>query len=240
MKEIVQVKACERSDDLIAFLYGELSDVEARKFQRHLQECTGCSAEYANFGQVRESIIAWRDESLRAAPANFASEPAVTPRFTMRRSALAAIRNFFDLSPLWMKGAVAFASLLFCFCAILAVGYLRAEPKQVAYTQQQFDEAVAKEVKSQIARIQTQQALPKETPELAVKSTLTPTKAGPTKYPGARERLTRSENAVLRGRDPRRPLTRQERQELAADLRILSSKDDDELDLGDTINQSPQ
>src|SRR5205814_2083905 len=63
MKE-VNAPNCGRENDLIAFLYGELSDVEARTFQHHMHDCPGCSAELETFKDIRESVVNWRNESL--------------------------------------------------------------------------------------------------------------------------------------------------------------------------------
>ena len=75
---------CERASDLIAFVYGEADEHEARDFQLHLQQCSICREEVASFGVVRESITAWRDEAL----AGFVSTP-VAPE-PQRKSALGA------------------------------------------------------------------------------------------------------------------------------------------------------
>src|SRR5262245_5349315 len=89
--------ACERSSDLMAFLYNEISEAESREFESHLRECRDCREEAAAFGTVRESIVAWRDEVLTG----FVPSTA-TPT---RKSALAAFRQFFDLSPRWLQSA---------------------------------------------------------------------------------------------------------------------------------------
>src|SRR5829696_3783867 len=106
---------CERASDLIAFVYGEANERETRDFQLHLQQCSSCREEVASFGVVRESITAWRDEAL----AGFVSAPVPTQPKT--KSALAALRQFFDLSPLWLKGATALAAVTFVLLAGLAL-----------------------------------------------------------------------------------------------------------------------
>ena len=120
MNEMNNSPGCERASDLIAFLYDEASESEKRDFELHLKECAGCRQEVASFGLVRESITAWRDEAL----SGFVSTPlaATAPK----KSALAALRQFFDLSPLWLKGATAFAVLALCVLAALAI-FNRAE-----------------------------------------------------------------------------------------------------------------
>src|ERR1041385_1881299 len=107
MNERQNSPTCERESDLIAFLYGEADERETRDFQLHLQQCSCCRDEVASLGVVRESITAWRDEAL----AGFIATPAAQPQ---KKSALTALRQFFDLSPLWLKGATTFAAVTFC------------------------------------------------------------------------------------------------------------------------------
>lgn len=125
MEEEVNAPACERADDLIAFLYGELNDDQAQTFQRHMHGCNSCSGELAAFSGIRRSVVAWRDESLGGISSRTAAPYATAAGVSQEKpSALAALREFFNLSPLWMKGAVAFATVLFCIFAGLAVARL--------------------------------------------------------------------------------------------------------------------
>lgn len=197
---------CERTSDLMAFLYKETNERETREFELHLQQCSNCREELASFGVVRESIAAWRDEAL----AGFLS----TPLFP-RKSALAALRQFFDWSPLWLKGAAAFAVVTFCVLAGLVFVTFRTEPIEAnaVYTQQDVDrlvaEALAKQEKTTIEKNSGTVAAVDPAPER---------KPAPT-------RTARN----------RRPLSRAEREQLAADLRLLPADDDLAL-LGDRIN----
>ena len=63
MNGIQNSPACERAPDLIAFVYNEATESEARDFELHLKQCRACREEVASFGIVRESIVAWRDEA---------------------------------------------------------------------------------------------------------------------------------------------------------------------------------
>jgi anti-sigma factor RsiW len=218
MNEIEKSSTCERADDLISVLYGEANERETREFEVHLKQCNSCRAEFASFAQVRESIGEWRDEALTGFVSAHAAPAPV------RKSAIAALRRFFDLSPLWMKGAVGFAALIFCLLAVLAV--VRLQPNDApavvksdkVYSEQDVDQIV-KEALAQQQR--TQQTV---TPEPIIVETL-PAKdsntAKPVQLPKAR-----------------RPFSRAEREQLAADLRLLTSRDDEDLDLlGDRINK---
>lgn len=205
--------ACERGSDLIAFLYNETDDRETRDFELHLQQCSTCREEIAAFRSARESITAWRDEAL----SGFVATMPVR-----KKSALAALRQFFELSPLWLKGATAFALLAFCVLAALAIVRLKttaptltaANPAAV-YT----EEDVNRRVKEALAnQPKPNQAV--ETPAVVV--------ASPKPKP---QRITKPSQVAK----SRRPLSKSEREQLAADLRLLHDADLDLL--GDRINQ---
>jgi len=218
MNEIQNSPGCERASELIAFLYGEADEHEAHDFRLHLQQCSGCREEVASFGDVRSSITAWRDEAL----AGFVSTPLTAQPRT--KSALAALRQFFDLSPLWLKGATALAAVTFCVLAGLAL--FRSNHNEVStkvYTEQDIDRIV-KEALAQQARVQP----PVQTPS-PENITLNSPKPKP--------KSSRASSPTQFARS-QRPLSKQEREQLAAELRLLSSDDDATLHLlGDRINQ---
>lgn len=218
MNEIQNSPGCERAPDLIAFLYGEAGEREARDFQLHLQRCNSCRDEIASFGDVRESITAWRDEAL----AGFVSTPMTAQPKT--KSALAALRQFFDLSPLWLKGATALAAVTLFVLAGWAVfktnNEVISKNPDAVYTAQDVDRIV-KEALAKQAPVQPPIETP--SPENVV---LNPPKPKP-----------KSSRASQSARS-QRPLSKEEREQLAAELRLLSSDDDSTLHLlGDRINQ---
>ena len=210
VNEMDNSPVCERASELIAVLYGEASDRERREFELHVQQCGNCRAEFGAFAQVRESIRDWRDEAL----AGFVASDVTAP-VPARKSAVAALRQFFDLSPLWMKGAVGFAAVVFCVLAVLAVMRLGATDRgpQIAtgnanagYTKQDLDRAV-------------QEALAKEREQRVVQ----PAPVIVAELP--KPESTKAAKAVPKSR---RPFSRAEREQLAADLRLLG---DDERDM---------
>ncbi len=227
MKPVNITRACERGEELITFLYGESNEREARDFEKHLQHCGECKSEVTSFGQLRGSIGEWKQEALSG------FEPSEVPKAiqTKRsRSALAALRGFFDLSPLWLKATVAFACVLFCLFAVLAIGRLRIEQRPVEivkrgdaiYTPQDVDRFVEKALKEKSVS-------PQQSPEqrtVAVKTTAP--KSPGNKPSGHPTQLAGS----------RRPLSKSEREQLAVDLRLVRRGDEEGLDLlGDRINQ---
>lgn len=216
MNELELSSTCERAGDLVSVLYGEANERERRNFELHMQACDDCRAAFTAFAGVRESIGEWRDEALTG----FVSAHATTPA---RKSATAAWRQFFDLSPLWLKGAVGFAAVAFCVLAALAVwrSVPTEKPATVAetnpaavYTKQDLDRAVQE-------ALATQQRVEEPKPANVIE----PAKP-------------RSPNVAKSEPRMRRPFSRAEREQLAADLRLLSAEDEADLDqLEDRINR---
>ena len=198
-------KDCERAGDLVSVLYGEATEREQRDFALHLKQCENCRAEFALFAQVREAIGEWRDEALTG----FVSSPVVAA--PQRKSAIAALRQFFDLSPVWLKGAVGFAAVL--FCALLVFAAMRLQPvaeiprvatgnPDLIYTEQDLNRAV-------------HAALAKQEPE------------EPPSVVKPKIMIVRAQSTPA----ARRPFSRAEREQLAAELRLLSAADESDLDL---------
>ena len=233
MKE-ANSQSCAREHELIGFLYGELDEVERLAFQHHLNQCGSCSAELSGFRNVRESVVAWRNESLGNVNLSARSERfSPAPLVQRKRSALAAMREFLNLSPLWMKGAVAFAAVVFCVLAIMAVARLRdkqpvvvvAGPTQPSHSQEEIEAIVNRRVQDVLARLK-QPSSTEATLPVANDSNQLSKRAG---------KRTGANNPVY---SARRPLSKTERAQLAADLRLLSSNNDSDLDLlQDRINQ---
>jgi hypothetical protein len=213
MNERKDFPACERASDLIAFIYGESGERKTRDFQRHLQQCGSCREEVTSLGVVRESITAWRDEALTG----FVSSPVATQ--PQRKSALAALRQYFDLSPMWLKGATALAAVTFCVLVGLVIFRGDRVPPTIgnsgAVYNAQDVELMVKEALAQQASVKPSRETP---PEI---------KVGKSSRPKAKSSSVAS-----------RPLSKAEREQLAAELRLLSSDDDETLHLlGDRINR---
>ncbi len=215
---------CERADDLLSYLYGEANEAEARSFALHLKQCTSCNAELASFGEVRQSMVTWRDEILDG----FVASPVAAA--VGKKSAIAALKGFFDLAPLWMKGATALATVLFCVLAVIAVRELGKKQTippvptdEAMYTRAQVDVLIRHALAEQEANTKARSN--------------EPAKLAENNQP-ARKRLERSLTNSGQEARGRRPLSRSERQQLAADLRLLAPQDDGGLNLiGDRINQ---
>ena len=231
MKEINERPVCHRAEDLVTYLYDEANEAEARDFANHAEACDACRAELAVFKQVHESISLWRNEALGAAfntavlPAPAVAGPISiqTVRPERRLSALGALRKFFSVSPLWLRAATAFAALMFCVLAVLAISrswnnppLASNQPRNNAYSQEQFDTAVANEVK----RLMDER-----------KSKNSSASSGPTAATDKPNDKNRPPHLAMNRTQPKvhpRGLSRQERVQLAADLRLIP-RDEDEL-----------
>ena len=223
MNQVEDLNNCDFRDDLISVLYGEATDREAAEFHVHMQTCTQCQVEVRAFGEVRESIGSWKFEALSGAVVTEVNVPQ-TPR---TKSAVAALREFFDLSPLWLKGATAFATVLFCLLVVLALVRFQ-QPSQVTevnqkpnaiYTEQQKNQLVQKALDQQKAEFLAQTASDPENVKKAVTHSM---------------KTTIHPNTSVKDR---RPLTKMEREQLAADLRLLQRHDDDIELLSEPINR---
>ena len=234
MEERANTRKCDRENDLIAFLYGEANEREARDFESHLKTCSQCESELGAFKPIRQSIIEWRDAALGGLRETSAfGIQASAPR---KQSAMTAFREFFNLSPLWLKGAVAFASILFCvFGGLALVRLLNQSDGRVAsndkklYTQEELTSKIDEAVQAKIEELERQKDQSRADQIATPNDDLKTVQAGV----GASRRSV----SPHRVKPSSSPLTRTEREQLAADLRLISPSDEITLDLlGDRLN----
>jgi hypothetical protein len=161
-----QASSCNRAEQLVPYLYGEASAAETEEFERHAHACDSCRAEMADFGVLRQAIGDWRTEALGGLfPAGARElerarvfDSSIIGPTGQRRSAFAALREFFALSPAWMRAATAFAIVAFCALAVFAFTHLfqrpsqqqptqaaaSGQPSEKVYTEQQVKEMLAR------------------------------------------------------------------------------------------------
>jgi anti-sigma factor RsiW len=232
MQNMNERPICHRSEDLVTYLYGEANDADAKDFAAHMRLCDACRSEFAIFQQVHDSILQWRSEALGAG--SLVDSSATTPAaihlaaltsHQPRLSAFAAVREFFSVSPLWLRGATALASLVFCVLVIFAVSryWTKSAPTMVndpdhkVYTPSEFQAAVNNEVeRRRVAAIKQPQ------------TTEPPSKTGVSNS-GQPRRVRKPNSGSQSARLPQKRLTRKEREQLAADLRLFPSSDEDDL-----------
>ena len=230
MRDMSERPVCHRAEDLVTYLYGEASEADALDFRNHLRQCDSCRSEFTVFNQVHQSIETWRNEALGASfnpaptPATVAIDDTPVIRHERRLSALAALREFFTVSPLWLRGATAFAALLFCVLGVMMTARLSDKPVATAnnrqdekmYTQQQVEAEVNKAVERKVAELSNNKDAP------------TPIVATQDKPKSATSGVQFAASQQPKNLRPQR-LSRQEREQLAADLRLTPSVDEEEL-----------
>jgi hypothetical protein len=222
MEDITQTFSCERSEEMISFLYQELDERGARDFEQHLADCSSCSRELASFSEIRNGVVAWREQSL-----GFVNHsPSVILHGAEKPSALAAIRQFFALSPLWLKGSVAFASvLLFAVAAFLVMNFSAKPVAPLATSNKVYSEADL--------RAKVEEGIQARLRELSAQNDAVKEELAPAPLPVQQSKpKSKSVNAA---KTRRAPLTRSERQQLAADLRLISPTEEDLDLLGEQI-----
>jgi anti-sigma factor RsiW len=134
---------CGRKEELVSYLYDEISAAERATFARHLHDCDSCRSELDAFGRVRDDLSAW--------------QVGYAPRteISLQKSRTDVWRDFVNLFPLWARGAALTAAavglLLFAlsFAGINLSGKAGAGALQASMTTDQIkhlvNEAVAQE-----------------------------------------------------------------------------------------------
>jgi hypothetical protein len=225
MQNVTDRPICHRAEDLVTFLYGEASEVDAADFTEHLTACVACQSEYRAFQQVHDSIVEWRTAALGSVPV---AAPAVTtapvavPRLVAanprtRVSAIAALREFFGVAPFWLRSASAVAAVA-VIALVMILGVRMRQGK--VYTQAQLDEAVNRAVN----KVKVTQPTPTQvnSPDKNQQEEI----ARDNPKPAPAQRVVRATLVVNRQRPVR--LNRQEREQLAADLRLIPNRDEEE------------
>jgi anti-sigma factor RsiW len=229
MHEVKQRPACHRAEDLVTYLYGEASEADALDFGNHLQQCDACRSEFAVFNQVHDSILTWRNEALgvafdpRAIAIDSAVESSQFVRHERKLSALAALREFFTVSPLWLRSATAFATLLLFVLGAMMIVRFTQKPAEISKTGKAEEMYTRQQVQVEVNR-----AIEKTKADLAQQNAPAPIIATGQKHAPNRPQLAANQQSRP-GRS--RGLSRQEREQLAADLRLTNPADEEELQL---------
>ena len=240
MRENNERPVCHRAEDLVTYLYGEASNADALDFRNHLQQCNACRSEFTVFSQVHNSIELWRNEALGASfnPAAITGTASIESnefaQHERRLSALAAVREFFTVSPLWLRGVTAFAALLLCALGVMMISRSSQKPIAVAnkggnekmYTQQQLQAEVSKAVDRKVREL----TATTQNPASSVAGEKDKPKPDKDRVQIATSRQPKTANQRL---------TRQEREQLAADLRLTTPADEEEMMLAFPEQENP-
>lgn len=104
-------KSCSFSEQIVEYIYDEISAKERTNFESHLINCLPCADEIAGFGLVRSSIGEWRKEEIFALDAPALQIPVMQTVENEKSSWFDEFRKLFTLTPAWAAG---FAVLLVC------------------------------------------------------------------------------------------------------------------------------
>jgi hypothetical protein len=245
MRDQADTNLCVRAPDLVAYLYGEASELQALDFEGHMRGCSSCAAETEAFGHVRASIGEWRSQTVGSS-----ESPALTPALdaasisARKPSALAALREFFALSPMWMRGATAFAGLAMCALVVFAIIRMTEEPRVVVMekvvekgpSQAEVNALVDKKVREELAlRDQREDAQQQEqlVRPVSAKTDALSARATPRRSASVSTQASATRRAPLQ-------VTAQESEQLARDLQLIPTRDEEDLprliDLMDEAN----
>jgi len=239
MKDSEETSAslCTRAEDLVAYLYDEASEGEALDFERHTERCASCKAELAAFRLVRSNIGEWRSHALAFAETKALSNetaPAVQRSDSNARkpSALAAIREFFALSPVWLRAATGLASLAVCALIVFAVARITEGPRvvfvekavTVGPTQADVDALVDKRVREELAARTNPTEINPGPIAVQVREQSSPTLA----LSGGRSNSAQRRMIAQSRRAPTQAST-DEYEELARDLQLVPTRDEEDL-----------
>ncbi|MGH9897811.1 MAG: hypothetical protein ACRD63_08970 [Pyrinomonadaceae bacterium] len=197
-------------EQLISYVYDEVDVAQRTLFEKKMAQSPALCKEVLALREVKTEVGAWRSQVMDSfdgleMPFENAAVPVqVVKQVERKRSAMAALKAFFELSPIWMRAGVTFASLLFCALTIFtfsraefrhgANGFsIRAVPERVVtntvttertvnqgYTQAQLDQAVA-QTRDQIqADFAAAQVTQKVTQQATIADPLQPKRHGVT------------------------------------------------------------
>lgn len=113
--------SCGFAEELVGYLYNELSSDQQIKFEKHLDTCQICLDELAGFGVVRSSISDWFDgdfAKLKTPQIEIpyqTIEKTVLPVREVSISWLERLRQIFAQTPVWATASTGFAVLAACF-----------------------------------------------------------------------------------------------------------------------------
>jgi anti-sigma factor RsiW len=87
MRNEKDANSCLFGEELVAYIYGELSLTNRDAFENHLLNCSGCTAEFAGISMSRLEVFEWhRDDFLPLATPQFVipfeRKPASEPRYS--------------------------------------------------------------------------------------------------------------------------------------------------------------
>lgn len=121
---------CQKKEDLVTYLYGELTLAEEKNFKQHLETCSECKKEASELGMLRENLQTWQ---LGETPRVVLDLPVERPR-----SLREILRELGAALPAWFKYGTGFATA--CAASLLLLAVFNT---QIRYDQNGFSFNVA-------------------------------------------------------------------------------------------------
>jgi hypothetical protein len=171
MSKSNHISECKFSDEMLAYLYGEIGEKEKSVFESHLSDCSICTDELADSAFARFSVQQWRDAEfahLETPLINipFETKAEVTTGSDISVSWLERLRRLVSLSPTCMTAGGAFATLAICIG--LLFGFLNlSSSNEVAENNDKLTSATVSPI-SEIAEKQTKDVYAENTNTIPV------------------------------------------------------------------------
>lgn len=108
---------CSFAGQSISYLYGEIDAGERTAFENHLNACSMCADEIAEFGLLRRSIVDWKQasfDSLKTPAIKIPAGEIVQVKPNGVQNWLKNLKESLSLSPIWAASA---AIVLIAVCA---------------------------------------------------------------------------------------------------------------------------
>lgn len=108
---------CNRSEEVIAYVYEEIAGPDRERFEKHLGSCPVCAEEVGAFSGISSAMQHWRKTEFDALETprieiDYNVRPeTVTTVSTTGATWLSTVREYFRLSPVMMRSAAAFGIL---------------------------------------------------------------------------------------------------------------------------------
>jgi hypothetical protein len=105
-------ESCSFSEQIVSFIYDEMSEQEKSAFVNHSSKCVVCSEELSAFGTVHSEIVDWKRQEFLPLQTPEVRIPYVTVAQEAKKPLFAGFFEFFSFSQVWVKTTTAFAMLV--------------------------------------------------------------------------------------------------------------------------------
>ncbi len=111
---------CNRKEDLMTYLYGEMTSAEEREFRKHLGQCRSCEMEERDFKAIRVSMQSWQ---LGEVPRTVIEleKSTLQPTRTLKQ----ILSELAEALPVWFRYGATFATA--CTLVLVALAALNTQ-----------------------------------------------------------------------------------------------------------------